>query len=309
MGAPPGADRRDRPRLPAARDADAAAAGEADDDRADVPLRPAPGRAATASSGSSTSRRSATPGPAIDAEIIELGDRFYAEVGVDGVEVLVNSIGDAHLPPGVHRGADRATTAATSRTCPRPSATGSSATPCACSTRRTRRWPRSTRPRRGSPTACARRAPRTSRPSRPTSTAVGVTVARRARPRPRPRLLHADGVRVLRRGPRGAAAGAGRWRPLRRPRRAAGRQADAGDRVRARARPRRAGAGGAGECRARRAGPARRRRRRGSRGHRRAAAGSRRSCGRPGCASAPISLAASSGASSRRPARTAPTSR
>lgn len=40
------------------------------------------------------------PGPAIDAEVIELGHRFYAEVGVDGVEVVVNSIGDPACRPG-----------------------------------------------------------------------------------------------------------------------------------------------------------------------------------------------------------------
>ena len=39
------------------------------------------------------------PGPAIDAEIIELGHRFYAEAGVQGVEVLVNSIGDPACRP------------------------------------------------------------------------------------------------------------------------------------------------------------------------------------------------------------------
>ncbi len=39
------------------------------------------------------------PGPAIDAEIIELGHRFYTEAGVDGVEVLVNSIGDPACRP------------------------------------------------------------------------------------------------------------------------------------------------------------------------------------------------------------------
>jgi len=39
------------------------------------------------------------PGPAIDAEIIELGARFYAEVGVEGVEVLLNSIGDPACRP------------------------------------------------------------------------------------------------------------------------------------------------------------------------------------------------------------------
>jgi histidyl-tRNA synthetase len=39
------------------------------------------------------------PGPAIDAEVIELGHRFYTEVGVSGVEVQVNSIGDAACRP------------------------------------------------------------------------------------------------------------------------------------------------------------------------------------------------------------------
>jgi histidyl-tRNA synthetase len=38
-------------------------------------------------------------GPAIDAEIIELGLRFYAEVGVEGAEVLLNSIGDPACRP------------------------------------------------------------------------------------------------------------------------------------------------------------------------------------------------------------------
>ena len=40
------------------------------------------------------------PGPAIDAEIIELGARFYADAGLSGVEVLLNSIGDATCRPG-----------------------------------------------------------------------------------------------------------------------------------------------------------------------------------------------------------------
>ncbi len=39
------------------------------------------------------------PGPAIDAEIIELGSRFYADAGLAGVEVLLNSIGDASCRP------------------------------------------------------------------------------------------------------------------------------------------------------------------------------------------------------------------
>ena len=71
-------------------------------------------------------------------------------------------------------------------------------------------------------------------------------VSRRAGPGPRAGLLHPHGVRVLRRRPRGPAAGAGRRWPLRRAGGAAGRQADARDRVRAGAGPRGAGAGGAG---------------------------------------------------------------
>jgi len=39
------------------------------------------------------------PGPAVDAEIIELGLRFYADAGVSGVEVLLNSIGDSACRP------------------------------------------------------------------------------------------------------------------------------------------------------------------------------------------------------------------
>jgi histidyl-tRNA synthetase len=39
------------------------------------------------------------PGPAIDAEVIELGTRYYAEAGLTGVEVLVNSIGDPACRP------------------------------------------------------------------------------------------------------------------------------------------------------------------------------------------------------------------
>ncbi len=38
-------------------------------------------------------------GPAVDAEIIELGTRFYREAGLDTVEVLLNSIGDVACRP------------------------------------------------------------------------------------------------------------------------------------------------------------------------------------------------------------------
>jgi histidyl-tRNA synthetase len=39
------------------------------------------------------------PGPAIDAEIIELGRSFYRLAGLDEVEILLNSIGDAACRP------------------------------------------------------------------------------------------------------------------------------------------------------------------------------------------------------------------
>jgi histidyl-tRNA synthetase len=39
------------------------------------------------------------PGPAIDAEIVELGARFYRLAGLDGVEVHINSIGDPACRP------------------------------------------------------------------------------------------------------------------------------------------------------------------------------------------------------------------
>jgi histidyl-tRNA synthetase len=39
-------------------------------------------------------------GPAIDAEIIELGARYYADAGLTGVQVLLNSIGDQTCRPG-----------------------------------------------------------------------------------------------------------------------------------------------------------------------------------------------------------------
>jgi histidyl-tRNA synthetase len=38
-------------------------------------------------------------GPAVDAEIVELGARFYREAGLDGVEVQLNSIGDSACRP------------------------------------------------------------------------------------------------------------------------------------------------------------------------------------------------------------------
>ena len=39
------------------------------------------------------------PGPAVDAEIVELGYRFYVEAGLKDVQVLLNSIGDGACRP------------------------------------------------------------------------------------------------------------------------------------------------------------------------------------------------------------------
>jgi histidyl-tRNA synthetase len=39
------------------------------------------------------------PGPAVDAEIIELGMRVFGDAGLDGVQVLLNSIGDGACRP------------------------------------------------------------------------------------------------------------------------------------------------------------------------------------------------------------------
>jgi histidyl-tRNA synthetase len=39
------------------------------------------------------------PGPAVDAEIVELGARFYRDAGLDDVELLLNSIGDGACRP------------------------------------------------------------------------------------------------------------------------------------------------------------------------------------------------------------------
>jgi histidyl-tRNA synthetase len=39
------------------------------------------------------------PGPAVDAELIELADRFYREAGIRDPEILLNSIGDGNCRP------------------------------------------------------------------------------------------------------------------------------------------------------------------------------------------------------------------
>ena len=81
------------------------------------------------------------PGPAVDAEIIELGSRFFRDAGLADVEVLAQLDRRPAMPAGVHRGADARTTGSAPSACRPPSGSGWRAIRCACSTRRTRRWP------------------------------------------------------------------------------------------------------------------------------------------------------------------------
>jgi histidyl-tRNA synthetase len=58
------------------------------------------------------------PGPAVDAEMVEMGYRFYVEAGVSDVQVLLNSIGDG-MPAGRPTwSGSRTTFRATRRTLP-----------------------------------------------------------------------------------------------------------------------------------------------------------------------------------------------
>ena len=78
------------------------------------------------------------PGPAIDAELIELALRFVREVGVEDVELHLNSIGDAACRPA-YIAALVDYMASTRTRCRRPSAIACAPTHCACSTRGTPR--------------------------------------------------------------------------------------------------------------------------------------------------------------------------
>ena len=180
------------------------------------------------------------PGPAVDAELIELGLRFYRDVGLDGVEVLLNSIGDAACRPAYIAELTDVLPRTMSTGSRRSSATGSSGTRSACSTRRNHAMqalnalaPKITDRLCD---ACAR----TSRTSGRTSTRWALPTGSS------PTLVRGldyytrTAFEFYRRGAEGPAAGARRGRPLRRARRAARRQADARHRLRDRARPGRA---------------------------------------------------------------------
>ena len=83
------------------------------------------------------------PGPAVDAELVELGHRFYAEVGLTDVVAHVNSIGDADLPSGLSRGARRLLQRPRGAPERRLATSACASTRCACWTTRTWRptWP------------------------------------------------------------------------------------------------------------------------------------------------------------------------
>ena len=91
--------RADLPRVHRARHASRAAAGEGLHDRADVPLRRAAARAATASTTQLSVEAIGSADPAIDAEIIQLYHELLRRLGVTQWELHLNSIGDANCRP------------------------------------------------------------------------------------------------------------------------------------------------------------------------------------------------------------------
>ena len=76
------------------------------------------------------------PGPTVDAELLELAHRYFAEVGVRDVVAHVNSIGDSDVPAGIPPGADRLLRRVTSRALARTPAVGCASTHFGSSTTR-----------------------------------------------------------------------------------------------------------------------------------------------------------------------------
>ena len=154
LGAATRAHGRHRARLRPARHADVAAAGQADADRADVPLRPPAGRPLPAvlavrrgghrrcRARPSTPRSSSWPWPSSTASASPT------------CSVLLNSIGDERLPSGLHRGAARRTSASTRPTCPSWSAPASSTNPLRLLDSKDERMQPLIAPRRPSPRTC-----------------------------------------------------------------------------------------------------------------------------------------------------------
>ena len=153
------------------------------------------------------------PGPAVDAELIELGLAFFRTVGLPRVDVLVNSIGDPACRPAYvedlvsyYRSQEAC--------CPRSSSRGSTATRSDCSIRRIRQWRRSTPRRRRSPTGCASPAPSTSVRSARTSTRSASATASSRRSSAGSTTTPArpsSSIRAVREGQQSAIGGGGRY--------------------------------------------------------------------------------------------------
>ena len=241
MGPSTGADGGHRSGVPAARDAHLAAAGEADHDRPDVPLRPPAGgslppvlavrRRGDRRPGAGDRRRGHR---ARDAGLSRRRAR-----GRGGPPQLDRR---RDLPAGLRRRADGLLRG------PSVGATAARTQPARPERAATARFegPGDGRPER--------RGAEDHRPAVPGvrgALRIGPGAPRRARravpvgagARPRPRLLHADRIRVLRGRSRRPAAGHRRRWQVRRPGRAAGWPADSRDRLRDRPRPPGAGAG------------------------------------------------------------------
>ena len=105
------------------------------------------------------------PGPAIDAEIIELGIRFYRDAGLTEVEVLLNSIGDPACRPGYLAVLTDYYREPSSRPAATRAGPPGAQRPAPAGLQGPGDGRRSTPAPRRSPTTCARRAPSTSPPS------------------------------------------------------------------------------------------------------------------------------------------------
>ena len=178
------------------------------------------------------------PGPAVDAEMIDMLVRFLDELGIKETTVHVNSLGG----PGTRARYRDALGRAPRRRKRRSSATtrsaGSRRTRSASSTRRTRATSRPSQSAPVDPRRARRRRPRAlRRPAARYLDALGTPLPCRAQARARARLLHAHALRGSRTGGRArraeALGGGGRYDGMvQRP----GRPRRARDRLRARAR-------------------------------------------------------------------------
>ena len=105
--------------------------------------------------------------PDIDVEVIALLAGFYADLGLRGTRLLLNSMGDAEHAPRVRRRAASALPRARWRTRRRSSSRASRPTRCGCSTPRSKTGRTSSSRRRSCPSTCPTPPRRSSRRCRP----------------------------------------------------------------------------------------------------------------------------------------------